>query len=62
MRTIYKFWRYNFIQKKYARKRRLVTHTRFVLWTVIFLWTFYTIDKALPKQPKQFLLLFYFLV
>ena len=38
----------NFIQKKYGRKRHLM-HTRFVLWTVTFLFvlTFCTLDDSL---------------
>ena len=60
----------NFIQKKYVRKRRTHvshTHTRFVLWTVIFIFVtpFYTpkrqkiINKAFSMQYRQFLLLFF---
>ena len=63
--------RRNFIQKKYGRKMRL-PRTRFVCWTVPFLlYGLFTplmtskgkkMNKALSKQSKQFLLLFYFLI
>ena len=61
----------NFIQKKYGRKMRL-PRTRFVRWTVLFLlYGLFTplmtskskkMNKAVSKQSKQFLLLFYFLI
>ena len=61
----------NFIQKKYGRNRS-VAHTRFVFWTVIFLfvqtlhrWLLLKVkkrkNKSVFKQTKQFLLLFHFL-
>ena len=48
IRDNYKIGYNNFIQKKYGRKRRL-PRTRFVLWTVIFLFvgTFFTTDDFL---------------
>ena len=44
---------HNFIEKKCGRKRRL-PHTRFVLWTVVFLFvrTFYTCDDSQRQKNK----------
>ena len=58
-----KNWRRNFIQKE----KTSAAHTRFVIWTVIFLFV-RTSDAVADlylkakKKSKQFLLLFYFLV
>ena len=42
---------HNLIQKRYGRKTS-GAHTRFVLWTIIFLFvqTFYTVDDSLKKE------------